>query len=506
MQLLDLYRSRFGNAVKRQGNGWNGPCPLCGGEPGKSDRFMVWPERDEGLGEACAEHGIKGIWSCRQCGASGDTIAYLMKADGLDFKAALAELGIDGGRPSHRRRRAPQEPQREDAAFQPREWPTPSDAWREYAEKLVAEAQERIWQEEAALRWLAARGIDDGAVRAYRIGYLPPEGGKYPGRWRARTALGLAPKTGEDGRARTKIFIPRGIVIPTLGIDGRVLNIRIRRHREDLRERSPKYMELEGSSHAPMLLRAPGPSALAAYFVVEAELDAVLIHHATGGAVGTLAVRTNRGKPDVAAHARLKDAVLVGVALDYDQAGAEGVAFWERTYPKSLRWPTPEGKDPGDAFKLGVDIREWVAAALPPSVSLPSGPHGASISCTEATAQDDSQNGQADTLLPGTLEMGGGGRLKTATGEEKEGGRPDSCQAWPGRPVDWLTTPAGPQDSLRVLARAGLRVERTSCNGEDDFVYVGHGWWRTEDQMRLMAWSRRWGHFVRMALYPEQQS
>ena len=94
--LLDLYRTRFGTAVRQQGNGWNGPCPLCGGQPGKSDRFMVWPDRAESLGETCAAHNIAGIWSCRQCGESGDTIAYLMKIDGLDFKAALAELGIEG--------------------------------------------------------------------------------------------------------------------------------------------------------------------------------------------------------------------------------------------------------------------------------------------------------------------------------------------------------------------------------------------------------------------------
>ena len=34
MTLLDYYKSRFGEAVKRQGGAWNGPCPLCGGEPG----------------------------------------------------------------------------------------------------------------------------------------------------------------------------------------------------------------------------------------------------------------------------------------------------------------------------------------------------------------------------------------------------------------------------------------------------------------------------------------
>ena len=35
--MLELYRHRFGAGVKARGNGWNGPCPICGGEVGKSD-------------------------------------------------------------------------------------------------------------------------------------------------------------------------------------------------------------------------------------------------------------------------------------------------------------------------------------------------------------------------------------------------------------------------------------------------------------------------------------
>ena len=29
MTLLDYYKSRFGEAVKRQGGAWNGPCPCA---------------------------------------------------------------------------------------------------------------------------------------------------------------------------------------------------------------------------------------------------------------------------------------------------------------------------------------------------------------------------------------------------------------------------------------------------------------------------------------------
>lgn len=455
MQLLDLYQSRFGSAVKRQGGAWNGPCPLCGGEPGKSDRFMVWPARAESLGETCASHNINGIWSCRQCGASGDTIAYLMKIDGLDFKAALAELGIEGGHPSHRRRRAPAEPRRVDAApaWTPREWPDPSEKWSTYAAKLVTEAEKSIWNQPTALRWLAARGITEDAVRRYRIGYLPAEGTKYPGRYRVRSVLGLAPRTGDDGRQHTKFFIPRGIVIPTFAPDGRVLNLRIRRHKEDLGERAPKYLELEGSCKAPLFLRSSRPGPLAVYFVTEAELDAMLIHHATGGVVGALAVRTNRGKPDAAAHDRLREAARICIALDYDEPGADGVDFWERTYPASLRWPTPEGKDPGDAFRLGVDIREWIAAALPPSLSLPeSAPHRGMIAQHDTTSQDCLQNGQADILSTGPLDVGGGAEPETASPEKGSGPAglsPQMRTSWA-----WATEDAFTPDELCRLQAA----------------------------------------------------
>ncbi|MDE5879959.1 MAG: hypothetical protein K2G99_08110, partial [Desulfovibrio sp.] len=339
---------------------------------------------------------------CRKCGESGDTIAYLMKVDGLDFKGALSELGIEGTVPSHHRRKAPAEPRRDTQSWTPKTGTAATDTWSAYALKLVEEGEQHLPSEQQAMAWLAARGIDAVAAARYRLGYLLAESGKLPGRFRARAALGLEPKTGDDGKVRSKIFIPRGILIPTFSGSGSITNLRIRRHKADLQEhRSPKYMELEGSAKVPFLLRSSQPKHLAVYFVVEAELDAILIHHASGGVVGALAVRTNRGKPDAASHALLEQAVRICVALDYDQAGAEGCDFWKQTYAQAVRWPTPEGKDPGDAYRLGVDIREWIAAALPPCVELPSG-------------------GQSDRLQSGEVILGGGGEPKEGTLERRK--------------------------------------------------------------------------------------
>ena len=329
---------------------------------------------------------------------------------------------------------APVEPRRDSDAFTPHECPEPSPEWRAYAAKLVDEAAAAVGKQRQALDWLAARGLPADAVRKYRIGYLSAEGAKYPGRWRARVALGLPPKVDDSGRQHDKIFIPRGIVIPTIATDGAILNIRIRRHKQDLKplpsgKPAPKYMELEGSCKAPMLLRAGSPPGLAAYFVTEAELDAILIHFAAGGVVGALAVRTNRGKPDRRAHGLLLRSVKICVALDYDEPGASGVPWWEGTYPQAVRWPTPEGKDPGDAFSLGVDIREWAASALPATIHLPpSAPvgreHGADsreASLSHAEINSDTDFGRLDMLPAGLNAVGGKGAKEGRPPEKKEG-------------------------------------------------------------------------------------
>jgi hypothetical protein len=152
-----------------------------------------------------------------------------------------------------------------------------------------------------------------------------------------------------------------------------VYRIRIRRRKEDLREGDRKYMLLEGSGQMPMLLPPEGvPDGLATWVVVEAELDACAVHHACGGKVGVAGVLTNVGKPDAAAHRWLAKAKLILVALDFDdadargkRAGYQGWLWWRQTYAVAVRWPVPQGKDPGEAFALGVDLAEWVRAAEP---------------------------------------------------------------------------------------------------------------------------------------------
>jgi hypothetical protein len=367
MKLLDLLHSRGLHPVHvsaAKGGEYASPCPACGGK----DRFHSFPEQDGG--PACVEAGALGTFWCRGCGKAGDMLEYLVQFDGLDFAAACRELKVPQrarklGLPTPKSTKAP--------VFVPRELTPPSDAWRERAAKLVDKAHARLLRAPTPLRWLAARGLDIDAVCKYRLGYLEGEGDKL-GIIRPRKVWGLPNEVTKDqaGNPKTKttFFIPRGIVIPAYGPEGMAaapIRLRVRRSDADTKVFGDKYMVVKGSCMAPMLLGAE----CRAHVVVEAELDAMLVHHLAGDKAGALAVLTNLGKPDAAAYAALTRNLCTLVALDFDKAGADGWLWWKANCPTAKRWPVPAGKDPGDAYALREDLRVWVLTGLPPVLRMP---------------------------------------------------------------------------------------------------------------------------------------
>ena len=440
--ILDAYTARFGRAVVRHPSSWNGPCPLCGGEPGRSDRFMIWECRGEQkgkLGDLCQQHNLCLAWHCRRCGSGGDSIAYFQKVEGMTFREACERLGIAlesaGKKAGNRKARlcrkmAPQEPPASSRAFLPKVSATPKaedpEKWMAYAEKMLAEGQDAIFGAQQALHWLLARGLGTDAVREYRLGYRTPEGNAR-GRYRYRSALGLGVKE-RDGREVKKIFLPRGILIPTFREDGRLINMRTRRHNADVDAdkarrggKAEKYLSLEGGADPTYCLRSTRPEHLATYFIVEAELDAMLIHHVTGGFVGAVAIRSNRNKPDAATHALLARAARVAVALDFDEAGAVGALWWMEEYPTAVRWPVPEGKDPGDYFALGGDVRQWIRECLPLSSAVRrTEPCGGSVADASSHAQKKPAEGSMEASSGMSSSGGEGDALEMKEREERK--------------------------------------------------------------------------------------
>ncbi len=101
--------------------------------------------------------------------------------------------------------------------------------------------------------------------------------------------------------------------------------------------------------------------------IVESELDAMLINQKAGGLVNIVALGALSLNPDHAVHdlsIRSRN-LLIAFDSDVNNAGAK-IAWgkWGDLYPFALRCPVPEGKDPTDAARKGIDIEAWIIAAL----------------------------------------------------------------------------------------------------------------------------------------------
>lgn len=369
MNTLELAQKRVKliKVASTHGGEWQGPCPGCGG----NNRFHVWPEQQDG----------KGSYWCRTesgCGKAGDNIQFLIDFEGMDFRQACAYLKIDiPDRPEGYR---PAPPSREKNEFTPREHTRPADLWQEKAENFVAWAQANLAGKDQVLKWLAERGIDASAVNDYRLGWNPGENGK--DYYRARKAWGLPEQFREDKKPKA-LWIPIGLVIPCI-VDGVVHRIRIRRP-----EGEPRYYVLAGSSMSAMIVEP----ARRAFVVVEAELDAIAIG-VNNRLAGAVALGSVSAKPDAVACEVLQGALQIMNALDYDAAGAKAAAWWKEHFPRCDRWPVPRGKDPGEAYRMGIDLEQWIIAGLPPALTI-------GVKPAAREPEPKSENREHDTEAPG---------------------------------------------------------------------------------------------------------
>jgi DNA primase len=342
---LALKKVKLRKVSGTHGGEWQGPCPGCGG----TDRFHVWPEQQEG----------KGSYWCRSCEKSGDNIQFLIDFEDLTFKEACAQLNVTlPDRPAPYRVPPPL-PQTK-PEFTPTTHAAPIDLWQERAEKFIAWAESHLPRNPEIIAWLAARGISAETASAYRLGWNPGENDKDI--YRARTVWGLPEIRKEDGKLKA-LWIPRGLVIPWI-TDGVIHRIRIRRP-----DGEPRYYVIPGSTMSTMILE----QTRRAFVIVESELDAIAISANTRTA-GTVALGSVSAKPDAAAHGILKNAIQILNALDYDAAGAKAMEWWKEQFNRCDRWPVPKGKDPGEAFQMGIDLDQWIKVGLPPALTIETKP------------------------------------------------------------------------------------------------------------------------------------
>ncbi len=337
------------------GREYCGPCPGC--REG-DDRFHVWPDRGEG-----------GTYWCRRCNAKGDLVQFLKDYCGYTYPQAFEAVGRsmpDQYRPAVCRPAGAKPKTR----FQPVRHEDPVETWQNRAADLVDASCKALLAYDRAMAWLAARGLDEGAVRHFRLGWFPGEKGK-PCMFRPRSAWGLPEVLKKDGKKKM-LWIPRGFVIPCFR-EGRIHRIRIRRPAGDLRsDRDIRYYMLPGSGNDLLWINRDKE----AQVVIESELDAMMVAARAGSLVGVGALGSARNKPGASVFYHLKKALRILVALDYDEGGWEAWEWWEQEFPQARPWPVPQDKDPGEAFAAGVDIRAWILQGLPPALTLDLQPAG----------------------------------------------------------------------------------------------------------------------------------
>ena len=361
--------------LKRKSGKWVGACPECGGSA-TSDKFNL---RDDG--------GFK----CYACDFKGDVITLLRKLEGLSCPDAHERAGKDcraagcqvrdkcrlgSGEKGARRQYRP-------ASVRPRqanssaELPVtavsfPCASWLRWADALLAKARENILQDPDVLQWLAGRGLDLDAVKRFGLGWLKHS------EQVDRQSIGLAPL--KDGK--TRLWIPDGLLIPIFDRRGVLHRLRVRRSEEARAKFLPdlKYVWLEGSGTGPLVIRPQagqqdGNQAGSGYrgvVIEEAELDSYATA-AAHDAVMVIGIGTvSAGLPSQLA-TELQQAQAILVALDAEEGkdgkpgpGPKAYLAWQKKYSQARFWPVPAGKDAGDYYRSGGDLRLWIESGLPP--------------------------------------------------------------------------------------------------------------------------------------------
>ncbi len=373
MNLLELAQQH--TQLRKVGSEWHGPCPHCGsgGDPAKSDRFSVKAD-DRFFCRTCTPQG-------------GDAISFLRQFDGMSCPEAHAALGkecdsstcpvLDKCRKGQGKAPRRDESARKTAAeketgpaWSPSEAASPRETWSQNAATLVDWAHHRLLAEPDQIAYLQARGLPLEAVKKHRLGWWPET------KFRPLSEWGLPEEKNEQTGRPRRLWIPRGIVIPTInGV--RIERVRIRRHPADLEDGRGKYVALKGSGNEVPVYGADRK----AFVVVESDLDGLLIDTVAGDMVGSVPLASCSVKPRSGAYHILKDALAILVALDFEPRGNEttgkhenpggqSARWWLEHFPQAERWPVPVGKDPGDAYEQGVDLRAWILEGLPPGLRI----------------------------------------------------------------------------------------------------------------------------------------
>jgi DNA primase len=314
-------------------------CPICGGR----DRFFIQPNY--------RMKNCLGRYACRHCDIKGDTIRFCQEIMGLDWKQAIVKSHANVAQKTKLSFYKPVNNQ-----IKP-----PPIKWQEKAKAFVDWASKEIKKRPDILDWLEQRGISQGAIKDYQIGYTQNPNSKYGEFRRPFSEFGLSEEFNQDGQPK-KIWIPKGIVIPTIEPSGAVVRLKIRRDDFKHTDKIPKYIAVSGSMQGMNLIGDRKSRVMA---VVESELDAYALHCQVKDFALVVSIGSNNKNPDSFTDHLAKSKQFLLICHDNDEGGMTMLEKWKGFYPHSKAYPTPIGKDIGEAVRNRLSLREWLLAGLP---------------------------------------------------------------------------------------------------------------------------------------------
>jgi DNA primase len=320
---------------------------------------------------------VEKLYHCFGCGVGGDVFSFVMETEGLDFAGALESLADRYGVQLEREEEDPREAARR------------AQRGRLLAllERTAAYYVRLLWEsgEAAGAReYLAGRGLEEGTLREFRVGFSPGAFDRVVAASRAAgysdeelVACGLASQR-RDGRGVIDRFRGR-IMFPLCDDRGRVLGFGARALRPDDR---PKYLNSSDNAvfhkgrivYGADLARAAAARA-GRLVLVEGYTDVVALRQAgVPEVVGSMGTALTDQQVD--GLRRLAPTVLF--CQDPDAAGQEAVArgtsavraLNQRTRGRGLDFRVvrlPPGRDPADVVQSdGADaMRALLDQAVP---------------------------------------------------------------------------------------------------------------------------------------------
>ena len=337
--------------LKKGGVNYFGCCPF---HDEKTPSFSVSP--------------LKKIFHCFGCGTGGNVITFLAKIEGKTNGKVIYDLSKENGYALDSYTPAPlAATKKEKEQFVPSTKLSPREKWQTSAVAKVAEAHSRLIESPERLAWLAARGLNIDTVKRFKLGWIESKRDFSP-----LATWGLKKIFNGKGNEK-KVWLPKGYVLPQYRTGDTLSMIQVRLDELMPGNENMRYYPVKGSTVTPLVIPPTTdiPPALIPWVVVESRLDAYAIAAAVGDIVGVMALGSNSARPDTEAFDLLKVSPHILNALDFDKAGASQRQWWADNFPESVRWPTPEGGDPGEYVEEhSGDIREWILAGLPPGLRI----------------------------------------------------------------------------------------------------------------------------------------